>query len=243
MERVFHTLVIPDIPVEGLPRVQAADIIPFFGRDFFFRLASRGNFDDHLQANPTPLEIIHESFLEHLVTPGLDPAVTFIHFRHVRDGAGTVAGSLDFFPERLLVVFHGQDIVRFLLDDFLTYGGLGAHRVNGYNGTFYIEQIQQFRNGRDLVAFSIRFPLSQAEVILHAPGMDKVDGRLAVEGIFRAPDALAVNGDDLLQVAIPLHLIAPLYEQAFKMAGVDHAEDPVDRVVRGNAIGKLQELL
>src|SRR3954447_23310978 len=84
-------------------------------------------------------------------------------------------GFLQIITEVLLVVFNSQDVIRFFADDLSGNVLLTAHRINGDQTAFNIQQVQQSRDGGDLITLVIDLLLCQYHVISIAPGTDHVN--------------------------------------------------------------------
>ena len=78
----------------------------------------------------------------------------------------------------------GDPLVDAFLDTLWAERGLSANTLDGYR--------------RDLIAFLCRFDLSQHQLVGRSPGTHHVNGRLAVTGIMRATQGLAINSDNLI---------------------------------------------
>ncbi len=180
-------------------------------------------------------------------SPLLDPAVALVdgRGRAVGDAVAVVGQALveelhRLLVQRALVALELQEVVAALVDDLLGDLLLAAGRVDGDHRPVHVQQLQQFGDGRDLVALGVGGQLPQDHVIGLAPGADHVDGRLAVGRVQAAADRLAVDGDQPAgrgggQVGDPLH------EALLEGHRVQRREDPAEGVVRGDAVGQVQE--
>ena len=77
---------------------------------------------------------------------------------------------LDLLVERRLVLLDGQDVVGFGLTDLLGDLLLAAHRIDRDQCPGDLQQLQQFRNRRDLVGFLLDHDLTQRQLVLRGPG-------------------------------------------------------------------------
>ena len=85
----------------------------------------------------------------------------------------------DLFSQFSLVPFQSQHIVRALFDDLCCNRGLTTHRINRYGAACYVEHIEEFRYGRDLVGFGISAELPQRDASPADEGTDHMDCALA----------------------------------------------------------------
>jgi hypothetical protein len=179
--------------------------------------------------------------------PNLLSAVPFLHRlmeAHGRARKVVVEVVIEEVHERLmqgrLLALHRQAIVRARSDDLARDLRLAGHRVDRDHRAGDFQHLQQFRDGRDFVALGVDDDLSEADVIGRCPGADHRNGRLALRGVVTAAQRLAVDGDhltgrDLVQRRNPI-------EQALlKLGRLDCCKDGVEAVMRGNAIGQIEE--
>ena len=138
----------------------------------------------------------------------------------------------DAFFEQRLVAFDGQDIIGPLFYYFRCNVLLAAHCIDGHDAPFDIKQAKQLGDGRDLVAFLLRGYLPQAQPALGSESRNHVDGRVGL--VVGVANALAIEGNHLLIVLSP-QAVDPLGKTGRKLNGVNGRENPVDRVVRGDA--------
>ena len=67
----------------------------------------------------------------------------------------------DFLLGRSLITLQRQHVSSIGLDDLLGNVSLAAHRVDGHDTAGQVEDAQQFRDGRDLVALLVDLDLAQ----------------------------------------------------------------------------------
>ena len=91
---------------------------------------------------------------------------------------------------------HRQNV---LFIKFFKDAALAAHRVNGHNGALQGQQIQQPRNGLDLIGLVIDFAWPGDQLLLTRPRRDHVDGGLSRRRIKGAAKRLAINSDNTVE--------------------------------------------
>ncbi len=132
-----------------------------------------------------------------------------------------------------LVALQRQDVIGALVDDLGGDLALATDGVDGHHGPLDHQEIQELRNGDDLVRLVLDPGLSQNHVLLGAPGRDHVDRRLRAGLLVGAPERLAVDRDDILGEA---HQGGrPGDEAALELLRVQHREDVAELVVRGRS--------
>jgi hypothetical protein len=104
------------------------------------------------------------------------------------------------------------------------------------------QHLKQFGDGRDLVGFLVHHDLPQDHAVGRGPGADHVQRVLPFGPIQRGAAGLAIHGDDLTRRDL-MDGLDPTEEALDELVAVEQGEDPADGVVRGDAIGQLQELL
>ena len=92
--------------------------------------------------------------------PGFEPSMAlFQGFVAVYRGIGEVARRLfgeeefDILAQVSLVRLEGQDVIGALVDDLFRDVALAAHGVDGHRRAFDHQQLQELRDGDDLVRF------------------------------------------------------------------------------------------
>ena len=114
------------------------------------------------------------------------------------------------------------------------------HGVRGHHRPGQLQQLQEFGNSRDFVRLASDRDLSQRQPQAAGPGADEVQGRLAAGGVEGPAERLAVDGDALLlqrQVQRP----QPSLQAAQELLRIQAGKHAAERIVRGNAVGKLEK--
>lgn len=181
--------------------------------------------------------------LVHLAGAGLHAAVALVHLLRLGHRHRFFLHQFRILQQRALVALEGKYVVRPAVDYLLRYGGLRAHRVNGYYGAFDAQHVQQLGDCRYLVALVARLALPQADAVLHAPRVDEVDGRVVVVAVAAPADRLAVNGNDLLVRTLRPQPLRPLQEQTLELPEPYGLENAVYGVVRRYPVRKPQPFL
>jgi hypothetical protein len=65
-----------------------------------------------------------------------------------------------------MITLQGQQVVASLRLDLARNGRLASHRINGHNTAFDGEQLEQCRNGRNLIRCGVGFDLAYDEAPL-----------------------------------------------------------------------------
>ena len=76
---------------------------------------------------------------------------------------------------RGMVLFDGQDVGAFAIDDGLGCGGLRVERVRRDDGVFQVKASQQLGDVGDFVAFRVDRQLSNRNPVLPRPGIQDMD--------------------------------------------------------------------
>ena len=73
------------------------------------------------------------------------------------DADGLLLGheEFDVITKTALIASQGQDVIRLLVDNLLRDLALASHSVDGDDGTFDGQQVQQLWNSDDLIGFSV----------------------------------------------------------------------------------------
>ena len=125
-------------------------------------------------------------------------------------------------------------------DDLFGDGLLAAHGVDGHQRPLQVQQLQQLRDGRDLVGLLGHGLLAQAQVAPDGPGTDQVQRRLAPLAVVRPAQGLAVDGD-VLEIQGPGDLGHPGGEAGLEPFRVECGEEAAEGVVGGDAVGQAEE--
>src|SRR4051794_30730264 len=166
-------------------QAQRSDEEPRFPFDRAADLAEAVDDDDALQAGPVGALLQPGDVVDDGGGPGLDAAVIAV------DGFVPAAGGLfeavarllgheefDILAQRALVAFQGEDVIGLLIEDCPGDVTLTADRVNGHDSAFESHQVEQLRNGDDLVGFLRHLDLPEHEALARREGGDHVDGAL-----------------------------------------------------------------
>ena len=113
--------------------------------------------------------------------------------------------------------------------------------VDGDDGPFDVDQLQQLGNGGDLVGLLRARLLTQHEPVRRGPGSHQMQRMPPGPVVPRAAQRLAVNRHDLL-FDLPPQDGHHRRQTAQKLVGLQPLKDAGERVRRGNAVGQLQEL-
>lgn len=148
----------------------------------------------------------------------------------------------DLVVEPFLVVFEAQHVVSALIADLLGDGSLATDRVNRDDAPRDIKHCQKLRYGADFIGVIVDLDLAQDEMILYGPSPDHFDSSLVRGAVVAAPQVLAVNGDDLAFGKFS-DALNPIEEALLEGVWINPGEHVADGVVRGNAVGQLQEAL
>src|ERR1700732_1580565 len=118
--------------------------------------------------------------------------------RGITEADGLLLGheEFDVITKTALIAFQGQDVIRLLVDDLLRDLALAPHSVDGDDGTFDGQQVQQLWNSDDLIGFFGYLDLAQHETLARGEGGHHVDRCLAF--VFETGPArrLPVDRDD-----------------------------------------------
>lgn len=165
--------------------------------------------------------------------------------------AGPLAVPLDLLPvlpyvalnhpqQLLLVPLYAEHVVGAGLHDGSGYRLLAADGVDGDNAPFQVQGLDKLGDGRCLVRLRAHPLLPEAEPVCLRPGADHVEAALhAARGRGRVPaDRLAVDGHHAGDATADL--VHPVAEGLLEPGRVENGEEPVQRVVGGNAaeVGK-----
>src|SRR5579875_475533 len=82
--------------------------------------------------------------------------------------------SFNVLTQMLLIVLHGQYVIAAASHNLGRNGFLAAHRIDRYQRSLHVQQLQQTGDGLDLVGFLVGGHLAQGQVGLDRPGADQV---------------------------------------------------------------------
>ena len=97
-----------------------------------------------------------------------------------------------------LVGLQRQDVIGFFVDDLLRDRPLAADGVDGHDGPFDRQHVQQFGNGDDLVGLPGHLDLTEHQTLTRREGRDHMDGGRAFRPVMRTAQRLAVDGNHTL---------------------------------------------
>ena len=139
-----------------------------------------------------------------------------------------------------LVVLDGQYVVSFRFDNFPGNFFLAPHGINRNSGSLELKQLEQARNGCDLVGLLFGFDLAQDNAILSRPSTDHVNERLAVCVAKRPTQSLAINRDDLTLSHLS-NVSDPVSKCFLQSVGIESCEDATNGVMGGDPFGKVEK--
>ena len=145
----------------------------------------------------------------------------------------------DVLHKALLVPFHLQDIVRFLIYDFFRYLLLGPHGIYCHHTAFQAQNVQQFRDGLNLVCFLIHLQLPQHKGRLTGPCAHHMCRTIPFCIIPAPADGFPVNGDNALY--FPGNGSRPPEKGIMELFGVYHLKYPVYCIMGGYPARQFQK--
>src|SRR5215207_1445590 len=153
-------------------QAQRRDEEPRLPADRAADLADAVDDDDAVQAGPVVALLQPGDIVQDGGGPGLDAAVIAV------DGFVPAAGGVleavtlllgheefDILAQRALVAFQGEDVIGLPIKDCLSDLALAADCVNGHDRAFDGHQLEQLRNGDDLVGFLGHLNLPEHEAL------------------------------------------------------------------------------
>jgi hypothetical protein len=148
--------------------------------------------------------------------------------------------AFDVGQQMFLVVLHRQDVVAALIPNLLGDGLLAAHGIDGRQRAAQVEQFQQGGNGRDFVGFGVDGYLAQRQTLACGPRTDQMERPEL--GRARTTQRFAVDGRVLDPQSL-LDRLHPVPEADLERLRLEPVEDALEGVMRGDAVGQLQETL
>lgn len=145
--------------------------------------------------------------------------------------------------KRRMVVLDRQDVVSTTLDDLRCDLLLASHGVHGDDRPFELQFPEQFRNGCDLIGLLVYGLASQDDPVVDAPSSDAVEHALEGLLVMGTPERFTVDGNHIESIASEIQAGYPSQEGFLECIGVNHAKDPTDGIVGGNAVSELDKLL
>jgi hypothetical protein len=142
----------------------------------------------------------------------------------------------------LPVALEGQEVVAAPARDVPGDRGVAGERVQAHQAAAQVEAVQQVGQDRQLAALRLGSALGEDDPTLGRVGAHQVQGRPPVLAVERAAHRLAVDRD--LPRPIPLrpeHRPHPAEERALERVRVDQHQHAAEGVVRGDAVGEIEE--
>ena len=165
----------------------------------------------------------------------------------IGEGAGALFGEEEFdvVLERGLIAFDGEEVIGAFVADFAGDLLLTSHGVDSHQGTGEFQQVEQARNGNNLVFLAVDGLLSKDDALLGSPGRDQVQGRASFAGISGAPRGFAVqrhHGRAIVHArSIGTQALCPGDETVSEGLCLERIENIVEGVMARNPAGERQE--
>lgn len=141
----------------------------------------------------------------------------------------------DFLVKVALVAFDAEDVVAAFFNDFVGDLALGAHGVDGDDGTLEVEHFQQFGDGGDLVAFVADEALGEGDAPGAGPGAHGMN--VAFATVTATTQRFAVDGD-LFVGEDDSGLLEMVDDALAEEFGIDGFKDAGEGVVAWDAVGE-----
>lgn len=134
---------------------------------------------------------------------GLDAAVILVDGLHGLDLAlGRISKiGFDLGMQGGLVALERQEVIGLCVGDGLGDLGIGGDGVDGDQGGFDDQPLQDGQDGGALILFGLDRLLSQNELLAGSPGRDQMQRRNARAAVAAAAQALAVERDQVGRIA------------------------------------------
>ena len=139
------------------------------------------------------------AFLALMVTKGKSSKIVLL---------GLTEKLLYTFIEVTLIGLEGQYLIPSWFHPLLSDGFLTPHGIHAHNTPFECQELEEFREGGNLIGLLLGFHLSQHYPIFCGPSTDHMDSGLVGLPIIRAAQRLTVNGYPLLSQN-PTHRLYP----------------------------------
>ena len=114
--------------------------------------------------------------------------------------------------------------------------------VDGDDGPFNVDQLQQLRDGGDLIGLFRTRLLAQHQPVRRGPGPHEMQRMPPGPAVARAAQRLAVNRHDFL-FDLLMQYSHHRRQTAQELIGLQSLEDAGERVRRRNAVGQFQEAI
>ena len=141
---------------------------------------------------------------------------------------------------RAAIGLQVEQIVRLPRHDRLRRLAAAVRRVGGHQRALEFQHREQIAHPRDLLGRALDGVLGQQEALLARPHVDQVELRSERGPSQRAPQGLAVEGDDLPGEALREALDPRLHARPERLR-VQRLERPVEGALRGHAVGHVEE--
>lgn len=237
MDLVLDTPMFPDPGIEtlgiglGAGEIEA-DLLGGFSTQG--PLPGRTHAYDRAQVLPAGDILQQGRGVDHIAGPCLDTSVAFVHLL-----AGGAWGMMheEHFHLQLntgLVALDTQQVVASAFADLLGNIRLATHGINADDRPLEVQHGQQFRDGRDLIAFPIHLHLGQYHLISAAPCADQVDRPLTTDRVVAPSKGLPIDGYQLALSDLA-YLGGPTHEAALEDLGVEPMVEFAQHIMGGRA--------
>jgi hypothetical protein len=154
--------------------------------------------------------------------------------------ASVLEALLNLLVQHGLVALDRQYVVGTPVTDRLGRLLLAMHGIQRHDCSRQLEEIQELRHRRDLVRAFVDCHLTKADLQITGPRVEQVQGVFAGSRIERMPQRLAIEPNAVIRnrrVERP----NPSLQAGVELRRVESSEDPPERIVRGDAVGKLEK--
>ncbi len=180
--------------------------------------------------------------------PGLDAAVVAVDGGVLADGRIFERDRLlfageqfDIVAQRALVALQREDVIGLLVDDRLRDFALATRSVDGHHCAFDGQQLEQRRNGDDLVRLVADPGLAEHHALARGEGRDDMDRLFGPLLLVGAPHRLAVDSDHFGRLLRERR--RPRHKTALERRRVEIGQDVAQLVVRGRAVVEASKTL
>ena len=239
----------PSMKKFALACFETAEIVTDLDFGFLFELTLSKDATDALETNPFGLALKRFDIGNKPIRPPLfAPVGVVFRFKELHGDLFEILlhrgleEDLDLLVRVGLVGFEAQNIVRFGFDELVCDVRLAPDRIDGDGAAFEADQLEQFGDRSDFILAVTGIHLAQDELVVDGPSADEMKRRLLVTVDEGAPQRLSIDGDQLL-IHDFLEVLDPALEALYEGFGVEHGEDPVEGVVRRDAVFELEKLL
>ena len=138
-----------------------------------------------------------------------------------------------------LVAFQRQRVVASLRHDGRRRAALRVHRVRRYHLALHVDQLQEFRQRRDLVRLAVHLHLRQRQLRLRREGLHQVQRRALRRVLERPAQRLAVHRHHVAQGVRPV--LRQAQQRRAEARRVQRVEQVREGVVARRAVLELHE--